>query len=116
LADGAAVAARQRNAVDVVKTEQTDSAMFFADAVFARVTPEQAVSDDDYLSLRKHLIDPAIEEWPGLDTNPELLADLTHQASLGRFSRLEPASLQFPFTALVLQQHNLAAVAQNSLY
>jgi hypothetical protein len=93
-ADGAVVAVREGDPLDLVETEQADSAMFLADAKAAFAASAQPVCHDDDLSLRDYLVDPAIEEGTNLYGNPELLPDLTREACFRGFSGLEPPSWQ----------------------
>src|SRR5919109_1434300 len=72
-ADGAVVAARERNPVDLVDFEQANSAMFFADAKAADVAPAHTVGHNNHFSLWQHLVDPTVEERPDIDGDPELL-------------------------------------------
>jgi len=78
--------------------------------------PVQGVSYNQHTPFWKHLVKPAVEEWPDIDTDSQLFTDFTQEAGFRSFSGLEPPSRQFPFSALVLQQHDPAVLAKNTLY
>jgi hypothetical protein len=114
--DGSVVAAREGDPVDLVDAEQADPAMFFTDAKITLVASAQAVGDDHHFSLWEHLVDPTVEESPDLDSDPELLANFPREAAFRGLPGLEPPSRQFPLSALILQQNNLAALVEDALY
>ena len=60
-ADGAVIAARERNPINFVEAEQADTTVFFTDTKCARVASMQAVGDDNHVPFREHLVHPAIQ-------------------------------------------------------
>jgi len=110
------IVSRERNFVDLIEAEETDPAMFFTDAKTALVASAQSVGHDDHFLLREYLVDPAIEERPDLDGDPEFLVHFTRQTVFWSFPGLETSSRQFPLTALILQEHDQAPLVQNPFY
>ena len=91
-ADGTVVAAREGNPVDLVDTEEADSAMFFADPEITFVVSAQAISYYHHFSLWEHVVDPTIEERSDLDGDPELLANLPREAAFRGLPGLQAPS------------------------
>jgi hypothetical protein len=54
------IAPRERNSIDLIEAEETDSAMFFADANVTLVASVQAVGHDHHFSFWEYLVDPAV--------------------------------------------------------
>jgi hypothetical protein len=115
-ANGAVIAAREANAVDLVEAEQADAAMLRADAKSTSVAPVQAISNDERLSFRQYFVDPTVQKGADLGRDAEFLLDFACETALRGLAGLEPAAGQFPFPALVLQQRDPAALLEHAFY
>ncbi len=96
--------------------EQADFLMLGADLDLVMAVEPAAIGDDHHFLAGQHFEVPAIDDAGHLDIESEFLLDLARHADGRVLARFQPAAGQFPFVALVLQQHHGAVDQQHALH